>query len=272
MSFNKPLRSMSNFKDSVSSAGSFGSFNSSTSSFSRLGSLANDDDFKEHKQCYICNRKFTITMRRHHCRDCKESVCDEHSVIRYMREGKSKKLRICDNCDKKHIKLELQENMLNEITALKAQIDKASELNERLYREKYERTARKNNLEMKIVTTEQEAKRKEEDLENRLKEEIDSNAKAKARIADYMKRIEEMKETEQEITSKLTEETQKSIKLKSEKEAKEAEKLRLEEQESKLQSNIKDLFQIDDLKKLACEDCNRKLALLEKPRMSLVLK
>ena len=270
MSFGKNLRSYSTSKDSVSSAGSFGSFNSSTSSFSRLGSMiGTEEDFKENKTCSICSKKFTLTLRRHHCRDCKESVCDEHSVIRYIRETKGKKLRICDKCDKKLIKEELQETILNEINNIKLQIELASEANSRLYSEKFERTSRIHNLEMKISQAEKEAKRKEEDLENKLKEESDSNIKAKGRIDDYLKRLEEMKNTESELSERISAESSKLLNLKAEKESLEGTKSKLEHQEQDLGQKVKDLVALDTLRQAVCADCKQKLQSLERPRMSV---
>lgn len=273
MTSKQHLRSMSQLKESFSSAGSFnsfGSFNSSTSSFSKIGSLLESDQkFKENKTCYICSKKFTLTLRRHHCRDCKESVCDEHSVIRYVREGKGKKLRICDKCDKKHIKLDLQENILNEINEIKEKIELASETNSRLYSEKFERTSRIHNLEATISKAEKEAKRKEEDLESRLKEEIDSNVKAKGRIDDYLRRLEEMKATENEIAEKISQEQRKLIEMKSEMKGLESKKAKLENEESELKTRDSDLVDIETLKQRACQLCKRKLESFNVPRMSV---
>ena len=270
MSFQRPLRSFSNLKDSVSSAGSFNSsLNSSTSSFSKLGSIINaDDDFKENKKCHICEKKFTFTFRRHHCRMCKESVCDEHSVIRFVREGKTKKLRVCDKCDRKHIKELLQEDILNEINNLQQQIRTAVELNANLYKEKFERTSRIHNLEMKLNQSEKEMKKAEEEMENRLKEEMELNVKAKGRIDDFMCRLKDMQESEAEINEKLSNENLKLIKLKAEKEGLERRKTELDKQKADLDSKLKDTYQIDVLMKTCCEDCKRKLSILQKPRMS----
>lgn len=273
MSFNRPLRSYSNFKESVSSAGSFNSsLNSSTSSFSKLGSLVNpNEDFKENKQCHICSRKFTFSLRRHHCRTCKESVCDEHSVIRFVREGKTKKLRVCDKCDRKYMKEELQDDVSNEMNAVSLQIQNAIELNDNLHKQKFERTAKIHNLEMKLSQTEKELKKKEEDMENRLKEEMELNSKAKGRIEDFMKRLEEMQANEQEISAKLSETNVDLIRLKGEKKNLENKKKDLERQRTELDLKLKDTFHIDNLKQTACEECFRKLNILMKPRMSALV-
>jgi chromosome segregation ATPase len=190
-------------------------------------------------------------------------------VIRYVREGKDKKLRICDRCDKKHIKQDLQENILNEINEIKDKIEIASETNSRLFNEKFDRTSRIHALEAAISKAEKEAKRKEEDLENRLKEEIDSNLKAKGRIDDYLKRLEEMKSTENELSEKISEEHLKLINLKAEKSQLDSKRLKLESEESDLRSKDNDLISIETLKKSACSLCKRKLESLSGARMSV---
>ena len=273
MSFNRPLRSFSNFKESVSSAGSFNSsLNSSTSSFSKLGSMVDsNEDFKEGKKCHICSKKFTFTFRRHHCRTCKESVCDEHSVIRFVREGKAKKLRVCDKCDKKYIKEEMQEDITNEINEINQKIQAAIELNDSLYSQKFERTSKIHTLEMRFAQAEKEMKKKEEELETRLKEEVELNVKAKLRIDDFMKRLEEKQACEQEIAEKLVKENSELKRLKAEKNELENKKKELEKQREEMEVKLKDTFQIDSLKQASCEDCSRKLNVLQKPRMSALV-
>ena len=272
MSSKTPLRSFSNFKDSVSSSGSFRSMGSS-SSISRLGSLIDTkEEFKENKACCICQEKFSFTLRRHHCRLCKESVCDDHSIIRYVREGKAKKLRICDKCDRKCIKEELQDSILNEINSLQQQISIATELNSTLYKEKFERTTNIHNLQMRLHQTEIELKRKEEELENRLKEETELNYKAKARIDDFMKKLTELNESDKEITARLDVETDNLKKLKENKGNLEKNKEELEKKLNEFKEKLKDVYQIDELKQMACEDCCRKLTVLQKPRMSFLNK
>jgi DNA repair exonuclease SbcCD ATPase subunit len=266
----RPLRSYSTSKASVSSNGSVeSSLNSPSSSFSRLGSMVNpNEDFKEDQVCNICKKKFTFTFRRHHCRTCKESVCDDDSIIRYVREGKQKKLRICEKCDKACMKEELKLEIDNEIKYLSEQIRISTELYDSLHNQKIERTTKIHNLENKLSQTERELKRKQEDLENRLKDETDLNIKAKAKIQDFMSKLEDKQACEQEISTKISEESAKLLKLKSEKIEIDSKKTELEKKLSKLESDMKDRYVIEDIKNTVCPQCVSKLAVFEKPQMS----
>ena len=59
-------------------------------------------NWKESSKCSICNKKFGwFTDRRHHCRKCGESVCNNHSKSRKYVNGYIKKKnghRICNKC------------------------------------------------------------------------------------------------------------------------------------------------------------------------------
>uniref|UniRef100_A0A6B2LNK2 FYVE-type domain-containing protein n=1 Tax=Arcella intermedia TaxID=1963864 RepID=A0A6B2LNK2_9EUKA len=52
--------------------------------------------------CYTCKEPFTVTNRRHHCRQCGNLFCDNCStgriVVKYYSDGKPR--RICVNCTK----------------------------------------------------------------------------------------------------------------------------------------------------------------------------
>ena len=56
---------------------------------------------EEAGQCWICRATFTLTERRHHCRDCGQSVCDRHSLQRTRlphRGTGAEPQRLCDRC------------------------------------------------------------------------------------------------------------------------------------------------------------------------------
>jgi hypothetical protein len=59
--------------------------------------------FEEAQECHMCGYTFTFFVRRHHCRDCGHSVCNEHSLKRHPlshRGGGALPIwRICDGCD-----------------------------------------------------------------------------------------------------------------------------------------------------------------------------
>jgi hypothetical protein len=52
----------------------------------------------EVKACNLCQRSFTLTVRRHHCRKCGGIVCDTCSESRLFMEGSVNKKRACDAC------------------------------------------------------------------------------------------------------------------------------------------------------------------------------
>lgn len=54
----------------------------------------------EVEKCPFCERDFSTTFRRHHCRNCGRIVCDDCSKqrLRLPRHSKSGKVRVCDPC------------------------------------------------------------------------------------------------------------------------------------------------------------------------------
>jgi len=54
----------------------------------------------EVKSCTICAKKFTITFRRHHCRQCGEIICSDCWTHKRDLAGQGK-VRICDECYKR---------------------------------------------------------------------------------------------------------------------------------------------------------------------------
>lgn len=56
--------------------------------------------FKENKCCYVCLRLFSVSLFRHHCRHCGESVCTSHSLLRrrIYRFSFVTPVRVCDGC------------------------------------------------------------------------------------------------------------------------------------------------------------------------------
>eukprot|EP01006_Ploeotia_vitrea_P034072 TRINITY_DN65700_c7_g3_i1.p1 TRINITY_DN65700_c7_g3~~TRINITY_DN65700_c7_g3_i1.p1 ORF type:complete len:613 (-),score=263.34 TRINITY_DN65700_c7_g3_i1:298-2136(-) len=51
--------------------------------------------WQEGDKCALCGEEFTFFRRRHHCRRCGKSVCDDHS------KGRIEGQRVCDPCAKK---------------------------------------------------------------------------------------------------------------------------------------------------------------------------
>ena len=76
--------------------------------------INNVKNWKENSKCSICNKKFGwFTDRRHHCRKCGESVCNNHSKSRNNVYGYRKKKnghRICNQCINEN-EIEMNDNI-----------------------------------------------------------------------------------------------------------------------------------------------------------------
>uniref|UniRef100_A0A8D9ADY1 RUN and FYVE domain-containing protein 2 n=1 Tax=Cacopsylla melanoneura TaxID=428564 RepID=A0A8D9ADY1_9HEMI len=56
---------------------------------------------KEAKTCRACDVDFTVTRRRHHCRNCGEIFCNLCSDNKMPLPSAAKPVRVCDECNVK---------------------------------------------------------------------------------------------------------------------------------------------------------------------------
>ncbi|ETK96712.1 hypothetical protein F442_00643 [Phytophthora nicotianae P10297] len=56
--------------------------------------------WKQSRMCHVCACGFTLVKRRHHCRNCGQSVCSQHSTNRVSlpKFALSEPQRVCDQC------------------------------------------------------------------------------------------------------------------------------------------------------------------------------
>ncbi|GMF29806.1 unnamed protein product [Phytophthora fragariaefolia] len=56
--------------------------------------------WKQSRMCHVCACGFTLVKRRHHCRNCGQSVCNQHSTNRVSlpKFALSEPQRVCDQC------------------------------------------------------------------------------------------------------------------------------------------------------------------------------
>lgn len=56
--------------------------------------------WKQARSCHVCATIFSLMKRRHHCRNCGQSVCSQHSTNRVSlpKFGLSEPQRVCDKC------------------------------------------------------------------------------------------------------------------------------------------------------------------------------
>ena len=94
-------------------------------------------NWEKGNRCHICNKKFGMRHRRHHCRWCGKSVCGRHSEKQRIYSEITNELeRMCDQCDLEVVEGEIRLKLDEELGALKKREIKAHEEYRVLLREK----------------------------------------------------------------------------------------------------------------------------------------
>lgn len=77
---------------------------------------------KDVQNCQKCSRKFTLWLRKHHCRLCNKIFCKRCSSTRMIKHDRDvPKIRICTDCDR--IQSEFKKNYMDKQLILKADKD-----------------------------------------------------------------------------------------------------------------------------------------------------
>ncbi|CAG9333755.1 unnamed protein product [Blepharisma stoltei] len=273
MSFRNPkyTRSVSqegSFNSSKSSISS--SINSNSSIFGQLprGLKGENVEWKKAKECYICQKKFNhTTRRRHHCRFCGNSICEEHGIKRRTKD-EQKRLRICDNCDRELIRNEIQSEIEGEISRLQTEVQNARELNEKLYKDHYEKTSRVGQLEMELSKAERSQKQKEQLLQDRLNDEQIKAEKTRKAIEDIRNELDNAGKSETDMNQKCAEAEAQLESLKGEAENLRNRKNDLETQIMTLTSKLKESYPLDHVRPIVCDRCLNKLNQVYRPMLS----
>lgn len=71
------------------------------------------------KTCPICDMKWTLTSRRHHCRTCGALCCANCSQTRRVLSANQLAERVCDRCERKHMHLQHRDNVKAKAEELK---------------------------------------------------------------------------------------------------------------------------------------------------------
>ena len=221
--------------------------------------------FKQDIKCIICSKKFNLTLRRHHCRFCGESVCDLHSMKRRNIIGEAEKVRICDNCDKEFIKEEVRKEVEEEVMRLEKQVHHAREVNDRLYKEHYEKTVKVNQLELELTKAERIEKQKEQALQEKLIEEQKKGNHARNQVDELRRSLENSRECEKEMIEKCLH-TEKDLEtLKAQTENLKERRTELIGQIEHLSSRLKGSLPLDQVREIMCPRCKKRLDQTYKP-------
>ena len=222
-------------------------------------------EFKEGKKCAVCSKKFTLTARRHHCRFCSESVCDLHSMKRRNKAGEAEKVRICDNCDKEFIREEVRKEVEDEVMKLEKQVQHAREVNDKLYKEHYEKTAKVNQLELELTKAERMQKQKEQALQEKLVEEQNKGNRARNQVDELRKSLENSRDCEKEMIEKCSSTEKQLEKLKTQTENLKERRTELVGQIEHLSSRLKGSLPLDQVREIMCPRCKNRLNQTYKP-------
>lgn len=256
-----------NSAGSFSSVSSFSSSITSSSSFMSKSLLLRPDgapDFRNDHKCHICDKKFSLTNRRHHCRYCGNSICEEHGIKRRIKEDQ-KRIRMCDNCDRDMISGEIKDEIQNEILRLQMEIQHGREMNERLSKEHSEKYSRVNTLETELVTAGKSQKIKEQALQDKLTQELERGGKARSAVDDLRKELEDSHKLESDIRDRCEEYESKLANLRSESETLRERKEELVTQIDHLTNRLKGSLPIDQIKQILCARCQQNLIQTYRP-------
>ena len=77
------------------------------------------------KNCTLCEKKFSLTKRRHHCRKCGEIFCHSCSKTKLTVKGSNNKKRVCDSCVTNLSKKEKRNSNIKAVQKAKAEAEAA---------------------------------------------------------------------------------------------------------------------------------------------------
>ena len=249
----------------VSMASTFGASITSTLYSGSVAGKNESTEFKQGSKCVVCSKKFTLTSRRHHCRFCGESVCDMHSMKRRNKAGEAEKVRICDTCDKEFIKEEVRKEVEEEVMKLEKQVMHAREVNEKLYKEHYEKTAKVNQLELELTKAERLQKQKELALQEKLAEEQNKGNKARNLVDELRKSLENSRDCEKEMIEKCSSTEKQLEKLRNQTESLRERRTELVGQIEHLTSRLKGSLPLEQVREIMCPRCKKRLNQTYKP-------
>mmetsp|Transcript_17263 Transcript_17263/g.17205 ORF Transcript_17263/g.17205 Transcript_17263/m.17205 type:complete len:320 (+) Transcript_17263:1-960(+) len=230
---------------------------SSRSSFSSSNSI--DITNSNGKKCYVCGKSFTI-RRKHICKFCNNAVCSDDSQKTRMMEGFDEPQRICDLCDQEETKKEIDQEIEEEIKQMNAALKVEREANERLNREYFDVTASVNQLETEIQEAKNKYDTKISDLNKQIQAEQEEKEKIREMIEKHKKDIEESIKVEKMMREKCVE-TQKEIEgIDKHIEGMEKTKAEVAEKNEVINEKIKSSLNLEQLKKLLCQRCDKRIS------------
>jgi hypothetical protein len=216
-------------------------------------------EFKKDKNCCICDKKFGMSLRRHHCRFCGSSVCADHSMKRRAMNDSNDLFRICDMCDKTMQDEEVKREISDQLDKLEAQLNLAKETNERLYDESMEKIELANQLELELKRIEKSHELKEEELLKQLRAEQERGMKTKLLVQQLQKDFESSQENESTMSEKCKCTEEKLHKYRTHIDELKEKKEELISQVGNLCTKLKASLPLDEVNKVLCPRCRKRI-------------
>jgi DNA repair exonuclease SbcCD ATPase subunit len=215
-----------------------------------------DANLKNDNKCYICNKKFGLA-RKYYCKYCENSVCSRHSFSLKENQGK---IRICDACDIEITKTEIKAEIQEELSKLQDNIKIAREGYEKVEAERLEKAKIVRKLEEELKIIEKTQKKEEEDLNQRLNDELIKAQALNQSIDDTRKELEESHDLEKDFNDKCLKNKQKiediTLDIQKIKEKKSELLCQLEYMTTKIKASLP----IDQVIPNLCDKCKNKIS------------
>ena len=210
------------------------------------------------KKCFICKKKFGLG-KKYSCQTCQNFICSRHSMKKYC-ENSEESIRICDICDMDQIREDIKKEILEELSKLKQNIDLAKESYKKVEKSRLEKVKIVKELEEEILVTEKTQKRREDEVQGKINEEIIRAQKANEEIDSAKKEIDELYVLEKDINQKCKENDEKS-------ELEKAEISRLKEKRTEMLAQVEHLtgklkgsLPKEQVFGILCEMCKKKVS------------
>lgn len=221
--------------------------------------LGLNTELSKEKQCYICDKKFGLTIRHHNCRFCGKSVCDDHSQKRRTINNSKELHRICDKCEKLQIADEVRKELKDQLARLQDQFESIKTENEHLHQENLNKIENAKTLEQDLKRAEVQQVEREAELQRVLKAEQDKGLKAKAAVQCIQKEFEDAQASETKLADKCRATEDELSRLRNQLEEILEKKEDLVSQASNLSIKLKSSLLLEEVQKILCERCQRRI-------------
>ena len=225
-------------------------------SFKSINSM--DFGIRASKCCYICLKKFNF-RKKHICKFCMNSVCSDHSAKIRVKDGIGQPQRICDFCDQEEEKTMIKNEIDGEVSMCGEELKSMKEINEKLYKEHFEKASAVNQIEeqLNVLTMEHQVSM------NKIKQNLEKKVQVKMDALGILKNLKKILE--------ISKKNENNTNFMSECKVKNVDELRLMEKKycvlaseqikeaEKMKTYLKDSLNVERCEGSLCTRCNNRI-------------